>query len=231
MMENIDWSISITGAVIYLLNIFSVFIFAFIIIHRLYISKKYNKSDNFDLYNDLFSWETFFISTGIVNVLSILSLFLLMNTIVSYILFKLIILVMFSAFFMKIVHTEKIMKIITYERHYYSGIVLIPIIVLILIFNIPLLSLILIFIVGALIPFLIFFSFLRNREISVKSAITICIGALFLSSGCILSAGYVTNFIMSNDFIQILSNLVKIIAPISFIVGSLLIYYSIRTYL
>ena len=230
MMETIDWSISITGAVIYLLNIISVFIFAFIIIHRLYISKKYNKSDNFDLYNDLFSWETFFISTGIVNILSILLLFLLMNTIVSYFLFKLIILVMFSAFFMKIVHTEKIMKMITYEKHYYSGIVLIPIIVLLLIFNIPLVSLILIFIVGSLIPFLIFFSFLRNREISVKSSTTICIGAIFLSLGSVLGAAYVNNFIF-NEFIHVLSNIVKIIAPIFFVVGSLLIFYSIRKYL
>lgn len=217
-METIDWSISIIGAIIYLLNVISVFIFAFIIVDRLYISKKYNKNDNFDLYNDLFSWETFFISTGIINVLSIVVLFLPMNTTVSYFLFKLIILVLFTAFFMKIVHTQKIMKIITYERHYYSGIVLIPIIVLLLIFNIPLLSLIMIFIVGSLIPFLIFFSFLRNREISVKSSMTICIGAIFLSSGCILSAGYVTNFIM-------------LIAPISFIVGSLLIYHSIRIYI
>ncbi|MEJ2293819.1 MAG: hypothetical protein P8Y23_03540 [Candidatus Lokiarchaeota archaeon] len=230
-METIDWSISIIGAVIYLINIISVLIFAYIIIDRLYISKKYNKSDNFDLYNDLFSWETFFISTGIVNMLSFISLLLSLGPIFSNFIFKILILVMFSAFFMKIVHTEKIMKIITYERHYYSGIVLIPIIVLLLIFNIPLLSLLLIFIVGSLIPFLVFFSFLRNRDLSMKNSIKICIGAIILSVGCILSAGYATNFIMFNDFMQILSNIVKIIVPILFIVGSLLIYHSIRIYI
>lgn len=228
-MQILDLSF-IGSFIIYLLNIFNVFIFAFFIIDRLYISKKYNKAENFDLYNDLFSWETFFISIGIVNVLCIALLILPMNTILSYFIFKLIVLVMFSAFFMKIVHTEKIMKIITYERHYYSGIVLIPIIVLLLIFNIPLVSLILIFIVGSLIPFLIFFSFLRNREISVKSSTTICIGAIFLSLGSVLGAGYVNNFIF-NEFIHVLSNIVKIIAPIFFVVGSLLIFYSIRKYL
>ena len=155
--------------IIYLINVISVSIFAFIIIKRLYISKKYNKRDNFDLYNDLFSWETFFISIAIVNILSIILLFLTVNSFLSYFMFKIIILIMFSAFFMKIVHVEKIMKKITYERHYYSGIVLFPIILILLIFNIQPIVLILIFIIGSLIPFLIFYSFLRNREISMKN--------------------------------------------------------------
>jgi hypothetical protein len=118
-MPNINFSISIISIIIYLFNIVSVFIFASIIINRLYISKKFSKSKNFNLYNDLFSWEAFFISIGIVNVIEIILSFLAFSNILTYYLFKIIILIMFTAFFMKIIHVEKIMRIITYERHYY----------------------------------------------------------------------------------------------------------------
>ena len=66
-MSVINLSISIISTIIYLCNIVSVFLFAAIIVNKLYVSKKFSKSENFDLYNDLFSWETFFISIGIEN--------------------------------------------------------------------------------------------------------------------------------------------------------------------
>lgn len=231
IMEIINLSISIISTILYLINIISVFIFAFIIINRLYISKKYNKRDNFDLYNDLFSWETFFFSIAIVNILNIILLFLPVNNIISYLIFKIVIIIMFSGLFMKIFHVEKIMKIITYERHYYLGIVLFPIILILLIFNIQPIVLILIFIIGSLIPFLIFYSFLRNREISVKNSIKICMGVVLIALGGIFSVEYVNKFIISDESINILYNIINITTPILFILGSLLIYNSYRIYL
>lgn len=215
----------------HLINIISVSLFAFIIIKRLYISKKYNKRDNFDLYNDLFSWETFFFSFAIVSILSIILIFMPVNTYLSYLMFKIIILIMFSAFFMKIVHVEKIMKKITYERHYYSGIVMFPIILLLLIFNIQPIVLILIFIIGSLFPFLIFYSFLRNREISAKNSIKICMGVVLIALGGIFNVEIVNKFIISDESINFLYNIINITTPIFFILGSLLIYNSYGAYL
>lgn len=230
-MSFINLSISIVSAIIYICNIASVFLFAAIIVNKLYVSKKYSKSENFDLYNDLFSWETFFISIGIVNVIEIVLLFIRFNNSVFYYLFKIIILIMFSAFYMKIVHVEKIMRIITYERHYYAGIILFPIIVILLIFNIPILFLTIIFIIGSLIPFLIFFSFLKNKETLIKNSIKICIGAIFFTFGCILAAEYVNILITFDQSPSILYNIISISTPIFFLLGSFLIYWSIREYL
>ncbi|MFX1479349.1 MAG: hypothetical protein ACFFCI_14540, partial [Promethearchaeota archaeon] len=178
-------------------------------------------------------WETFFISIGIVNVIEIVLLFIRFNNTVSvsYYLFKIIILIMFSAFFMKIVHVEKIMRIFTYERHYYAGIILLPIIVILLIFNIPILFLIIIFIIASLIPFLVFFSFLKNKETLIKNSIKICIGAIFFTFGCILTAEYINILITFNESLSILYNIIIISTPIFFLLGSFLIYWSIREYL
>jgi len=223
--------ISIISIIIYLFNIVCVFIFAVIIIERLYISKKFSKSQNFDLYNDLFSWIIFFISIGIVNAIEIFFPFIMFNDMLSYFLFKITILIMFSAFFMKIVHVEKIMRRITYERHYYAGIVLFPIILILVILEIPSLPLILIFLVTSMIPFLFFFSFLRNKEISIKNSIKICIGAVFLAFGCILTAEYASDFTILNESLKNLYNLISLIAPIFFLAGLFLIFDAIRRYL
>ncbi|MFX1279366.1 MAG: hypothetical protein ACFFA3_08110 [Promethearchaeota archaeon] len=230
-MSNIYFSISIIGLVIYLFNSVSVFAYASIIIDRLYIAKKFSKSKNFDLYNDLFSWETFFISIGIVNIIEIFLLLIEFDNILSYLLFKVIILIMFSAFFMKIIHVEKVMRIITYERHYYAGIILFPILFILLIFDISVILLILIFVVTALIPFLVFFSYLRNSEMTIKNSVKICIGAIFLTFGYILTAEYLFDLITLNDSFSILYDIIKIITSVFFLVGSFLIYWSIRMYL
>ncbi|MFX1481249.1 MAG: hypothetical protein ACFFCI_24475, partial [Promethearchaeota archaeon] len=78
-MSVINLSVSIISTIIYICIIASVFLVAAIIVNRLYVSKKFSKSENFDLYNDLFSWETFFISIGIVNVIEIVLLFIRFN--------------------------------------------------------------------------------------------------------------------------------------------------------
>ncbi|MFX1496485.1 MAG: hypothetical protein ACFFBH_03055 [Promethearchaeota archaeon] len=230
-MPIINYYISIISIITYIFNIVSALLFASIIIDRLYISKKFSKENNFDFYNDLFSWEIFFIAIGFINIMEIILLFMMIDEFLSYILFKIIILIMFSAFFMKVFHVQKIMRVITYERHYYMGFILFPIILIFLIFNIPILSLILIFIFASLFPFLLFFSFLRNKEITKKNSIKICIGAIFLAFGCAITAEYTESFIVFNEFLNYLYSIISITIPIVFILGSFLIYDSIRKYL
>lgn len=224
----IFFSISVVSFIIFLLNTASVFIFASIIIERLYISKRFNKKEHFDLYNDLFSWIGFFISIGIINVIEIILSLIVLNYVFAYFLFKIIILIMLSAFFVKIFHVEKVMRVITYEKHYYMGIIQFPIILIILIVNIPIVVLILIFVCGSLIPFLVFFSILRNSETSIKNSLKTCLGATFFGVGCILTSVYVLNFMQLTEFFNILFNILYIGTPILFSIGSFLIYDSIR---
>jgi len=57
------------GVLIYLVNAILSIILAMIIINKLYISKKFSKENHFHFYNDLFSWETFYIFIGIESFL------------------------------------------------------------------------------------------------------------------------------------------------------------------
>ena len=109
--------------IIYLINIVLSLSIAIIIINKLYISKKFSKEKDFHHYNDLFSWEMFFIFIGIENVVKILSIIITVNTEISNLLLKIRILIIFIPFWFKIIHLEKIMDKITYEKHHLAGII------------------------------------------------------------------------------------------------------------
>ena len=44
------------------------------IIYKLYVRKKFNKTEHFHLYNDLFSWEIYFFIMAAINIIQIISI-------------------------------------------------------------------------------------------------------------------------------------------------------------
>lgn len=214
------------GFTLYIANIvFSLFI-SISIIERLYISKKYNKEDNFHLYNNLFSWELSFILISISNVLQIISSMITNNYVFSIIMLKISILLIINVFWGNIIHSEKVMDIITYERHILAG--FIPMIMLIVLFFLNLEFIILIFLLISLFPYIIITLFLKNTGQIVKKSINICFGAIFIGMGLIFHPEVLKSFIGFQTIPENLLSMMNIIAPISFIIGTMLIFNVIR---
>ena len=143
------------GALLFLVNVVLSVLTALIIINNLYISKKFSKEKDFHFYNDLFSWEIFFFIIAIENLMKILSVFLPIDNVTYDFLLRIRILLLFFPFWNKIIHLEKVMNQITYERHYLAGII--PFIIILLLSFTGLPNIILIYILTST-SFLTYFS-------------------------------------------------------------------------
>ena len=216
------------GALIYLVNIFLSLILAITIIDKLYISKKFSKEKDFHFYNDLFSWEMFYIFIGIENILKILSLFISSNNEISNLLLRIRVLILFFPFWNKIIHLEKVMDKITYKRHYYAGVIPIIIILLVGFTNLTNIILIYIFFATTLGPFLFFFTFFKNTGTPRKKTLIIISGALFIGLGYLFRPEILDGYVGISETLDLLIVLTNITAPISFIIGTLLIFDSFR---
>ena len=210
---------------IYLVNVILVFSISFIIINKLYISKKFSKEKNFHFYNDLFSWEMFFIFIGIETILKILSLFTSTNNGIINLFIRIRVLILFFPFWNKIIHLEKVMNKITYERHYFGGIIPFFIVLVLGFTSLTNSSLIVIFVYSTFLPFLFFFTFLKNTGSSRNLVIKIISGAIFI----------VISFLLGPDIINELVgypttslDYMNIVAPLLTIMGVLLIFDSFR---
>lgn len=203
-------------------------ILAMIIINKLYISKKFSKQNHFHFYNDLFSWEMFYIFIGIESCLKIISFFLLSNNLISYILLRARILIYFFPFWTKIIHLEKVMDKITYERHYYAGIIPLIITLVLAFTNISNLILILIFLFTTFSLFLILFIFFKNTGTKRSKTLKIIFGTLILGVGYLFKPEILEGYIGISEILEILIILSDIVVPILFIIGLLLIYDSYR---
>lgn len=213
---------------LYLGDIILSLIISISIIEKLYISKKFNKKDHFHFYNELFSWEIFFILLSISNSLQIISSVLLTDTIIAKFLLEISILIMYNNFWLKIIHTEKLMNLITYERHYFAGIIPIVIVLVIFILNLEVSVLLLVFLATSLLPFLFVTLFLRNTGITLKKTAEICVGSFFFGSSLFLNPIFLKNL---SRFIQIpisIINLMYIIVPLFLIIGTLIIFDTFR---
>ena len=193
--------------------------FALLIINKLYISKKFTKERDFHFYNDLFSWEMFYFFIGIENILKILSAFISVNYEISHLLLRIRILFLFFPFWSKIIHLEKVMNKITYERHYFAGIIPLVMVLLLGFTNLPNFVLTMIFFGSSLIPFILLVIFLRNSEVTKKITFKVIFGAIFIGLGCIIRP----------ETTDLLINITTITAPVSLIIGVLLIFDSFRT--
>jgi len=213
------------SALIYLANIILSFILAVIIIDKLYISKKFSKENEFHFYNDLFSWEMFHIFIGIENIIEIISFFISPNTGISYIFLRVRILIFFFPFWTKIFHLEKVMNMITYERHYFAGIIPLILILVLGFTNLPNIILIVIFFATTFIPFLFLLLFFKNTGIKNAKTLKIIFGSIFIGLGYIFRPEIMAGYLGITESLDVL---IMLAAPILFILGLLLIFESYR---
>jgi len=192
------------SVLLYLVNIVLSILVAIIIIKQLYVSKKFSKEDDFHFYNDLFSWETFFIMIAAENFLKILQVLLLMNIIVYDFMLRIRILILFFPFWTKIFHLEKVMDKITYERHYFGGIIPLILVFVLFITNLPTMILILIFLGTTFIPYLLLLIFFKNTGTSIIKSLKIILGVIFIAIGCLFSPEILNNDILTNIIIPII---------------------------
>ena len=208
------------GTLLLIVNVVISISIALIIIYKLYISKKISKENEFHLYNDLFSWEMFFIIIAIENLMKVFSDSLPINYGIYALLLKIRILLLFFPFWNKIIHLEKIMNKITYEKHYFAGII--PFVfVLIYLFtlgfiNIPNLILVWIFLISSLIPYLLLLIFFKNTGTTREKTVKIVLGVVSIGLGSVFR----TEILMLSIF--------DIISPILLILGSILVLDSFR---
>ena len=206
----------VSGFIIYLVDIVFSLIIAFLVIEKLYISKKFNKEAHFHLYNDLFSWEMFFILLSISNIIQIIILFNITNTFILNLLFKISLLLMYNNFWSKIIHSERLMNIITYEKHYFAGIIPFIIIVTLFIFIYDIIILIIIFILTSILPLLIIEIFLKNTGVTMRQSLIISIGVIFFGMGFIFNPGLLSNLVGLIEIPDLLISLTYFIAPLLF---------------
>jgi len=208
--------IVLIGALLLLVNVVLSISIALIVINKLYISKKFSKDKDFHFYNDLFSWELFFFIIAIENLMKIFSVSLPIDFVTYDFLLRIRILLLFFPFWNKIIHLEKIMNKITYERHYFAG--LIPLIItLILSFtSLPNIILICIFTKFSFIPYLLFLILLKNTATSKLKSLKVISGVILIGLGSILRPEI------------FLINLMNIATPIILIIGTMLIFDSFR---
>lgn len=210
---------------IYIANIILSFILAVIIIDKLYISKKFSKENDFHFYNDLFSWEMFYIFIGIENIIAIISLFISSNILISYIFLRIRILILFFPFWTKMFHLEKVMNKITYERHYFAGIIPLILVLVLGVTNLPNKILIVIFFGTTFIPFLILLIFFKNTGTKGAKTLKIISGSIFIGIGYIFKPEIMAGYLGITESLDIL---IMLTAPILFIIGLLLIFESYR---
>lgn len=154
--------IVLIGALLFLVNVFLSISIALLIVNKLYISKKISKEKDFHLYNDLFSWEIFFFIITFENLMKIFSVSLSIDHVTYDFLLRIRILLLFFPFWNKIIHLEKVMNKITYERHYFAGIIPLIIILILSFTGLPNIILICILTSTSFVPYLLFLILLKN---------------------------------------------------------------------
>ena len=204
------------GTLLFLVNVVLSILIASIIFNKLYISKKFSKEKDFHFYNDLFSWEIFFFIIAIENLMKILSVYLPIDLVTYDFLLRIRILLLFFPFWNKIIHLEKVMNKITYERHYFAGIIPLIIILLLSFTDLPNIILICILTSTSFIPYLIFLIFLKNTGTSKQKSLKVISGVILIGLGSILRPEI------------FLINLMNITSPIILIIGTILIFDSFR---
>lgn len=204
------------GILLLIVNVVISILIALAIIYKLYISKKFSKENNFHLYNDLFSWEMFFIIIAIENLMKVLSDSFSINYGIYDLLIRIRILLLFFPFWNKIIHLEKIMNKITYERHYFAGIIPFIIVVILGFTSLTNIILIWIFIASSFIPYLLLLIFYKNTGTRTKKTVIIVLGIVSIGLG----STFKPEILMLDIF--------NIISPTFLILGSLLILDSFR---
>ena len=209
----------------YLATIILSIIFALIIIDKLYISKRISKVEHFHHYNDLFSWEMFFFNIAIISILRLISIFISMIPLVSLMVSRITILLYFFPIWNKIIHLEKIMNKITYEKHYFAGMIPLALILILAFTPISNFVLIIIFLLSTFLPYFVLFIYSKHETVKKKKMIITLLGVFFIIIGFVLIPE-------TEEFFGVISallvNSINIASVSSFLIGNLLIFSSFR---
>ncbi|MHA1933038.1 MAG: hypothetical protein ACW96X_10880 [Promethearchaeota archaeon] len=220
--------LTILSAILYFVSAILSILFAFLIINKLYISKKFTKERDFHFYNDLFSWEMFYFFIGVESIIKIFSVFISTNNEISYLLLRIRILILIFPFWNKIIHLEKVMNKITYKRHYFAGVIPFIIVILLGFTNLPNFVLIMIFFGSSLIPYIILVIFLKNTDATKKMTFKVIFGAIFIGLGYAIKPEILTGYPTIIEITDLLINITSITAPVFLIIGVLLTFDSFR---
>ncbi|MBY8981185.1 MAG: hypothetical protein KGD72_12405 [Candidatus Lokiarchaeota archaeon] len=204
------------GALLLLVNVVLSILIALIIVNKLYISKKFSKEKDFHFYNDLFSWEVFFFIIAFENLIKILSVSLPLDIVVYDFLLRIRILLLFFPFWNKIIHLEKVMNKITYERHHFAGIIPFIIVLLLSFTGLPDIILLYFLIMTSFIPYLLFLILLKNTGTPNQKSLKVVSGVILIGLGIIFRP----------ELFSI--NLMNITSPTILIIGTVLIFNSFR---
>lgn len=167
----------------------------------------------------------FYFFVGFENIIEIISLFTFSNIFLSYLFLRIRILIVFIPFWNKIFHSEKVMNIITYERHYFAGIIPLILILALAFTSLPNIILIFIFLGTTFIPYIIFLIIFKNTGTKKTKTLKLIFGSLFIGLGIAFKPEIVGGYL---GISEILDALIWLTAPISFIIGSLIIFESFR---
>ncbi|MFW9818971.1 MAG: hypothetical protein ACFFE5_05125 [Candidatus Thorarchaeota archaeon] len=126
------------------------------------------------------------------------------------------------------IHLEKVMNKITYERHYYAGVIPLIITLVLGFTNISNIILILIFFCTTFSLFLIFFIFFKNTGSQRSKTLKVIFGTIILGMGYLFKPEILEEYIGISETLELLKILSNIIVPILFISGLLLIFDSYR---
>ena len=208
--------IVLIGALLLLVDVVLSISIALIVINKLYISKKFSKDKDFHFYNDLFSWEIFFFILAIENLMKIFSVSSPIDFVTNDFLLRIRILLLFFPFWNKIIHLEKVMNKITYERHYFAGLIPLVIILLLSFTGLPNIILLYILISTSFLPYLLFLVLLKNTGTPKRKSLNVISGVILIGLGSIFRP---ETFLIDQ---------MNIISPIILIIGTILIFESFR---
>ena len=214
----------IITVVLYLVNIAFSFMISFIIIHRLYIKKKFSKEQHFHFYNDLFSWEAFFFMMGISSIIAIFSTIYSSNISICIILLKLRFFLLLIAYWNKIIHLEEVMEKITYERHYIGGIVPMALGIILFFIDMPIYMFSFIVLCCSLVPYLLLLFIFKKNRVTKKKFLFILTGVLLIAIGSILVKEMLIFLLDDPNLLDFFNFL----APILYIIGTFSILESFR---
>jgi hypothetical protein len=209
----------------YIITIILSLIFAIIIIDKLYIAKRISKVAHFHRYNDLFSWEIFFFNIAIICILRLIALFITLSPLVSFWIGRITILLYFFPVWNKVIHLEKVMNKITYEKHYFAGIIPLALVLILGFAPISNFVLIVIFLLSTILPYFVLFIYSKHLTVKKKKMIIMLLGVTFIIIGFVLIP---QTFEFFGVVGALIASLINISSVSSLIIGDLLIFSSFR---
>ncbi|MHA1275198.1 MAG: hypothetical protein ACTSQS_17480 [Promethearchaeota archaeon] len=229
--------------IFYLINVVLISMVILYILRKLYFKQgmKQHKEERINVYN-LITWIIFFALLCLSNILKCISLAFIINgqnteALIILILFRIRIVIIYTAFLVKILYLEYVLKTQKIYKGYFFSIILSIVIVILILVDPAMLKtigtsqiifIILIFTGYSLLPILYFYLAIKTVGQSRKNALKVSAGAVFLGLGCLFRPENLGGYMGFSKLLDILIGYTYITAPIGMIISTLLIFDSFR---